>query len=86
MKKADVLIILILLFAVVSAWIISNIYHSATSSTISEALNKNILPIDPTFNENAINSLKQRQKIDPSFELKNETEAPTASQAGEQAL
>lgn len=86
MKKADVLLILFLLFVVVSAWIFSNIYHSATSSTISETLNKNIAPIDPTFNENEINSLKQRQKVDPSFELKNETEEQTASQAGEQTL
>ncbi|OGH41827.1 MAG: hypothetical protein A3H79_02800 [Candidatus Levybacteria bacterium RIFCSPLOWO2_02_FULL_36_8b] len=87
MKKKDILIILFLLFIFVFAWIISNIYHNATSSTISETINKNISPIDPTFDINAINNLKKRQKINPSFELESPKTTPQiASQGGELTL
>lgn len=84
MKKKDILIILALLFVFVLVWVGSNIYHDVISSTISEAVNQDISPIDPTFDTKTINTLKQRQKINPSFELENITSTPTqnASPAG----
>lgn len=92
MKKKDALIIIILLFTFVFGWIVTNIYHSATKSTISEDISKNIVPIDPIFDNNSINKLKQRHGVNPSFELQNPTPTPqiisppTASQEGEVAL
>jgi len=69
MKQKDILIILILLFIVVVAWVGSSIYRSIVSSTISEATNVDISPITPIFDTKTIDKLKQRQKISPSFEL-----------------
>lgn len=69
MKKKDIVIILIMLFVFVVAWTGSSIYHGIVSSTISETTSKDIFPIEPTFDTKTIDKLKQRQKINPSFEL-----------------
>lgn len=82
MKQKDILIILILLFIVVVAWIGSSIYRSVVSSTISEATNLDISPITPTFDTKTIDKLRLRQKINPSFELEDITPTPTPLPTG----
>ena len=77
MKQKDILIILALLFVFVVAWIGGNIYHNIASSTIAETTNQDISPITATFDTKTINKLKQRQKINPSFELGNIAPTPT---------
>ena len=77
MKRKDILIILVLMFIFTVAWIGGNIYHSIATSTISKTTNEDILPINPTFDTKTINRLKQRQKINPSFELGNIVPTPT---------
>lgn len=77
MKQKDILIILALLFVFVVAWIGGNIYHSNVTSTISETTNMDISPIMATFDKKTINKLKERQAINPSFELGNITPTPT---------
>jgi hypothetical protein len=74
--KRDILIIIVLLFIFVLTWIGGSIYHSALSSTISEEINQNISPISPVFDVKAIDKLKERQKINPSFELGSVTPTP----------
>lgn len=87
MKHKDILIILILLFIFVVAWVGSSIYHSVVTSTISETINQDISPITPTFDVNIINKLKERQKINPSFELKSLIESlQNSSEEGKLAL
>lgn len=86
MKRKDILIILILLFIVVAGWVGSNIYHSAVESTISETVNQDIAPIAPAFDTATIDKLKQRQKINPSFELLEILPAENASEGGELLL
>ncbi|MDO8659745.1 MAG: hypothetical protein Q7K54_04035 [Candidatus Parcubacteria bacterium] len=76
MKQKDVLIIIILLFVFVLAWIGSSLYHTVIGSTISETTNQDILPIQPSFNNSEIDKLKQRQKISPSFDLETITPTP----------
>jgi len=76
MKQKDVLITIIVLFIFTLVWIGFSIRHSAVSSTISESTNKDISPIAPTFDTKAIDKLKKRQKIIPSFELGNATPTP----------
>lgn len=76
MKKKDILIIIILLFVFVVAWVGFSIYHSVISSTISETTSQDISPIAPTFDTKTIEKLKLRQKITPSFELKSITPTP----------
>jgi hypothetical protein len=78
MKQKDILIIVISFFIFSLVWIASSIYHSAVSSTISETINKDIVPIAPNFDTGAIDKLKERQKINPSFELDSVTPTPIA--------
>ena len=62
---------MISIFIVIVAWIIFNIYHATASSTISESLNRNIIPINPNFDTKTIDSLKKRQIITPIYTLSN---------------
>lgn len=78
MKQKDILIIIVLLFIFVLAWIGGSIYHSAINSTISSTTSKDIFPITPSFDTKTIDKLKERQKIIPSFELGNTTPTPIA--------
>jgi cell division protein YceG involved in septum cleavage len=78
MKQKDILIIIVLLFIFVLVWMGGSIYHSTVSSTISETTSKDIFPIEPSFDTKAIDKLKERQKIIPSFELGNVTPTPIA--------
>lgn len=82
MKQKDILIIFILLFIFVIVWIGSSIYHSVVTSTITEAVNQNIAPIEPTFDVKAINKLKEREKIIPSFELETVIVSPPSASEG----
>lgn len=86
MKQKDVLIILALLFVFVAMWIGYSIYRNVTKSTISESINQNISPITSTFDSKTIDKLKQRQKINPSFEIENITPTPSASNEAQPAL
>lgn len=78
MKQKDILIIIILFFIFVLIWIGGSIYHSGVSSTISETTSKDISPIEPVFDTKAIDKLRERQKIIPSFDLGNITPTPIA--------
>jgi len=78
MKQKDILIIVILLFIFTFIWIGTSIYHSASSSTISETTSKDISPIKPNFDTKAIEKLKERKKINPSLELDIITPTPTS--------
>lgn len=77
MKQKDILIILVLLFIFVVAWIGGSIYHNIASSTISKATSQDISPITPTFDTSSVNNLKKRQKINPSFEVQSIAPTPT---------
>lgn len=72
------LVIIILLFIFVLAWIISSIYHSGSKSTISETTNRDIAPIEPVFDTKTLDELKKRQKINPIYELESITPTPIA--------
>ncbi len=77
MKQKNILIILVFFFVLAVAWIGGNIYHNTATSTISETTNQDISPIAPTFDTKTVNKLKERQKINPSFELQEIIPTPT---------
>lgn len=77
MKRKDILIILVLLFVFVVAWVGGSIYHSIATSTISKTTNQDISPINPTFDIKTVSRLKLRLKINPSFELGDIVPTPT---------
>lgn len=69
MKRKDILLILIPSFLFVLAWTGFSIYHSFVNSTISESLDTQILPINPSFDTSTITSLKNRMHVDPIYEI-----------------
>jgi hypothetical protein len=69
MKKNDILLILIPSFIFVLAWIGFSIYHNVITSTISDSLSIQITPITSSFDINTIDSLKNREKVIPIYEL-----------------
>lgn len=69
MKQREILFTLISIFILVLAWISFNLYHKSISSTINEPLKIQIQPINPNFNEKAVEILKSRTKINPSFKM-----------------
>lgn len=48
---------------VVLVWISLTIYHSFTSSTITQDVNIQITPLNPTFNIGVISGLSAREKL-----------------------
>jgi len=71
MKQKDILIIIVLLFIFTLIALGSSIYTNTVTSTISESVDQDIKPIDKTFDTKAIDNLKSREKIIPSYDLEN---------------
>jgi len=69
MKKNDILVILVPSFIFVLAWIGFSLLHNIATSTISEALNTQITPISPNFDENTIAALKERTNVAPLYQI-----------------
>lgn len=69
MKRKDILLILVPSFIFVLAWMGFSIYHGFINSTISEALNIQIIPINPTFDTATISKLKNRTHVNPIYEI-----------------
>jgi flagellar basal body-associated protein FliL len=76
MKQKDILIIIILLFVFVAVWIGYTIYSSLTKSQLPESIQLDIESIQPVFDGETIEQLKQRQQISPSFETNLATPSP----------
>ncbi len=67
-RQKDILFILGSSFVVVVAWIGFNLYHIYVTSTVSEEIQVQLTPINPTFNTDLIRELKSRDKVNPLFE------------------
>lgn len=68
MKQRDILFISISAFVVIVFWIGFNIYHNLAITTISEPLEKNIIPISPNFDLKSIEAIKNKASVQPIFE------------------
>ncbi len=79
-KKIDILFILISSFIVVVAWIAFNIYHIYITSTISQTIQAQLIPISPLFDPTTIKQLKTREDIAPIFDIQTNVQT-NASQA-----
>jgi len=76
--QKDLVFLTIFMCIIVFLWIGSNIYNAYVTSTIDEALQLQIIPIDGRFNVDAIEQLKNRTLIEPDYSESIATEtAPT---------
>lgn len=80
MKRKEAYILLLSTSVLIFAWVLFSILHSAISSTISENLNVQILPINPTFDVQTIEKLKTRIRVSPENTI---GETPEASASPE---
>lgn len=63
MSGKDLLILSILTFITVVAWIIFDVYHASTTSTITPLQKELIEPLKPTFDQETILKLRERKEI-----------------------
>lgn len=76
MKHKDIIFILLPTLILVFAWIAFGIYHNTASTTITGNLNKQIVPINPDFDMDTIEKLKQREFVEPIYELTQNASSP----------
>lgn len=67
MKQKDILLLTASSFVLIIFWIIFSVYHNFVTSTIPEALNVQIAPINPVFDTKTIAALKQRTQVAPIY-------------------
>lgn len=79
MKRNDVFYILIPAFILIVIAIGFNIQHNAASSTISETTNADIAPIAPSFDEQTIQEIENREAITPIYNLSAQTGTQSAT-------
>lgn len=69
MKRGDIILLLSEIFILVVVWIVFNILHNSATSTISETLTENVLPINPDFDTKTLEGLKTRERVEPIYDL-----------------
>lgn len=85
MKRNDIMLILVPSLLFVIFWVVFNVFHNFQSSTIPEVVGIQINPINPNFDENTITLLKNRQQINPLYQLTPSAQtlenSPTSTQS-----
>lgn len=81
MKQKDFLIILIPAFLLSILWVVFSIYHNLTTSTIKDPLTFQIIPIEGKFDTETINKLKEKQRINPLFDIAVKETVQTSSES-----
>lgn len=82
MKQKEYLLLLGSVLVIIIVWVIFNIYHNYTTPTIDPSENLTIVSIEGTFDQNTINQIKNRKRVDVSLDsIKNlvATPSPTIS-------
>jgi len=80
MKRQDLLLLSVFTFIVVFVWVVSNLYHSWVTSTISGEQQIQLIPIEPNFDRTTIEKLKTRERVEPLYVIdKTETATPSAT-------
>ena len=69
------------MFILVVAWIGFSIYHNSVTSTIPEATNLQITPIEGKFDRETIENIKRRERILSTFEATQESPKPATEEA-----
>lgn len=69
MKQQQLLLLFLYAFIIIIAWIAFNLYNKSVTSTITKEQQTQITPLDPAFNEQAVEKLKTRENITPSYQL-----------------
>jgi hypothetical protein len=74
----DFLFLSVSIFVIIAAWIGFNIYHAWVTTTITEDLQLQIVPIEGRFDTAVIDNLKKRKIVQPLFAGGSLVATPTA--------
>lgn len=78
MKHKEYLIILISLLLIAVLWVGFNIYHNYTTSNIDPNDNMTVIPINKSFDQDTINQIKNRKRVDVKLDsIKNAPATPS---------
>jgi hypothetical protein len=77
--QKDILFLSVSMFVMVTVWVGFSLYHTWATSTISEDLQMQIIPIDPNFDTATIHTLEERENINPLFERTAQPEVASES-------
>ncbi|HZQ30044.1 MAG TPA: hypothetical protein VFA93_03125 [Patescibacteria group bacterium] len=80
MKQKDILFLVIPFFVLVLVYIIFSVYHDSVTSTISENLDIQIIPIPPDFNQKIISDIKKRDQITPLYQISPQPSVSSSAQ------
>lgn len=78
MKRNDIIFLLASTLIMTVAWIVFSIIHAATTSTITNDVNLQILPIPPTFDATTIKQIINRQKVNPLYSIQSQNSSVSA--------
>lgn len=62
MNKKEGMMIMLILFATVIAWIVFGVYHARNMTIVTVEETREIVPLTPTFDNDIINSLSNREE------------------------
>jgi hypothetical protein len=63
MNRKEATILALIIFSTVVAWIVFGIFHAQTTSTVSVVQIKEITPLTPTFDNDIISKLSNREEL-----------------------
>ena len=69
MRQKELLVILASAFIITIFWVIFNVYHSWVTSTIKDPLTYQIIPIEGKFDNDTIEQIRERMRVDGSYEI-----------------
>lgn len=62
MNRKEIVILSIAIFLTVIAWIIFGVYHTKTTSTVTQKELRQVVPLTPNFDNDIIKKLKSREE------------------------
>jgi len=77
MKQRQISILLIPVFILTVFWVAFNVYHNYVSSTITDPLTHQIIPIQGKFDSQTISEVKNRKRVSPEDGILGNTVSPT---------
>lgn len=64
-SRKDLFLLSILTLITAIGWIVFDIYHASVDTTIPPEIEEQLTPITPTFERKVVESLKNRQFVEP---------------------
>lgn len=77
MKQKDIFYLLVSSFIVIVIWIGANLWHIQNETKLSDLVLMQSTPINPLFDRQTLNKLKERSQATPLFSLKSASQSAT---------